>query len=348
MAKRKKTKTPSKRKTSNQKESKVLNYIIWGLSIVALLLIGVIVGYYFGYSNAQNSLEGKLYSTQKEYKTQSQRLEKKLLDEQKEKATLEERLKKVLQQKKKEYTSAFHELDTKESVIPKPVHRPAKKERKNHLKRTGKLAIIIDDVMTKYNVHAIKKLHLPITMSFLPPSKARPNSARLAKREKFYMVHLPMEAMHFNAEEPLTLRTTDSKEVIQNRIEQLQMLFPRVKYINNHTGSKFTADEESMRNLIEVLKEKNIHFIDSRTTAKTKAPKVMKELGLRYIARDVFLDHKHDKEYIKSQIKRAIKIARKTGWAVAIGHPHKDTLQALAESRELLKSVHLVYINQIP
>jgi hypothetical protein len=344
MAKRKKIKSPANRKSVVQKNSKVLTYIVWGLSIIALLLIGMILGYYFGYSNSQNNLKNKLNQTQEKYLSQNQSLEKKLLNERREKATLEERLKGILNKKIKEYTSASHELDTKETKIPKPHHPKVKKTKKSH----AKLAIIIDDVMTKYQVRAIKSLHIPITMSFLPPSKARPNSAKLARKEKFYMVHLPMEAMHFTAEEPLTLRTTDTKADIKKRIDQLQKLFPRVRYINNHTGSKFTSNEQSMRYLLNILKDKKIHFIDSRTTAKTKAPKIMKELGLPYIARDVFLDHKQTKQYIKSEIKRAIKIAKKTGWAIAIGHPHKNTLQALAESKQLLKSVELVYINKIP
>jgi len=344
MAKRKKTKTAPKRKPSSKKDSKILNYFVWGLSIVALLLIGVIVGYYFGYSKAQDSYSSKIDSTEKKYISQKKRLEQKLLAEKEQKSTLETRLKSVLNAQIKEYTSPSHELDSKDSKIPKNVQRKEKK----HTKKRPKLAIIIDDVMTKRHVRDIKSLHLPLTMSFLPPSKARPNSARLAAKERFYMVHLPMEAMHFSAEEPLTLRTTDSKEMIKERIEHLQKLFPRARYINNHTGSKFTADERAMRDLISILNDKKIHFIDSRTTAKTKAPKLMKEFGQRYIARDVFLDHKHDKAYIKKQIKRAIKIAKKTGWAVAICHPHKNTLQALAESKKLLQSVELVYINKIP
>lgn len=343
MAKRKKTKPAVKRKSALKKDSKVLNYFVWGLSIVALLLIGVIVGYYFGYSKAQDSYSTKIDSTEKKYLSQNKRLEQKLLAEKEKKSTLETRLKSVLNAQVKEYTSPSHELDTKDSKIPKNIHRE-----KKHTKHRPKLAIIIDDVMTKHHVRAIKNLRLPLTMSFLPPSKARPNSARLAAKERFYMVHLPMEAMHFNAEEPLTLRTTDSKDMIEDRIVHLQKLFPRVKYINNHTGSKFTADERAMRDLITILNDKKIHFIDSRTTAKTKAPKLMKEFGLRYVARDVFLDHKQDKAYIKKQIKRAIKIAKKCGYAVAIGHPHKNTLQALAESKNLFKGVELVYINKIP
>ena len=103
-----------------------------------------------------------------------------------------------------------------------------------------------------------------------------------------------------------------------------------------------------MYKLISVLNSKKIKFIDSRTTAKTMAPKIMKQFGQNYISRDIFLDHKQDKKYIINQIKRAVKIAKTHGYCIAIGHPHKNTLQALKESKKLLKSVELVLINRIP
>ena len=161
------------------------------------------------------------------------------------------------------------------------------------------------------------------------------------------MVHLPMEAMNFTKEEPFTLRVSDSQYMIQQRIAKIKRLFPRVKYINNHTGSKFTSNELAVNKLIYALKKQNINFIDSRTIGSTKVPKVMKNYGIRYVARDVFLDHESDKKYIKGQIKRAIKIAKTHGTAIAIGHPHANTLLALSESKTLFKDVDLVLVNKL-
>jgi polysaccharide deacetylase 2 family uncharacterized protein YibQ len=184
-------------------------------------------------------------------------------------------------------------------------------------------------------------------MSFLPPSAARPNSAKLASHEKFYMVHLPMEAMNWNKEEPYTLYAGDSQEVISKRIEAIKKLYPKVRYINNHTGSKFTASEVAVNRLINALNAQNIHFIDSRTTADTKVPKVMKNYGLKYMARDVFLDHHSDKEYVKSQIKQAIRIAKSHGTAIAIGHPNANTLDAIKESKEFFRDIELVEVYKL-
>jgi len=237
----------------------------------------------------------------------------------------------------------LHELDDVKLV---QVKRKIKRKPKLSSKKP-RLSIIIDDVGTRSQVAAIKNLKLPLTMSFLPPSKARPNTPKLAEKENFYMIHLPMEAKNFSAEEPNTLRVSDSQNTISCRIKEIKKLFPKVSYINNHTGSKFTSDEVAMNRLILALNDNKIHFLDSRTTAETKAPRVLKNFGLEYIARDVFLDHHMEKEYVLGQIKKAIKIAKTHGTAVAIGHPHKNTLQAIYESKKLFKDVELIYINKI-
>jgi len=143
------------------------------------------------------------------------------------------------------------------------------------------------------------------------------------------------------------LRINDSQQLIMDRVAEIKRLFPKVQYINNHTGSKFTANETAMNRLISAFNYNKINFIDSRTTAQTKAPQVLKNFGLNYVARDVFLDHHMEKEYVLGQIKIAIKVAKSHGSAIAIGHPHKNTLQALYESKKLLKQVDLVYINRL-
>lgn len=210
-----------------------------------------------------------------------------------------------------------------------------------------KLVIIIDDVSYARDIKMIRSTGLPLVMSFLPPSPRHPHSAELARVEQRYMVHLPLEAVHFNDEEPDTLHIGSSEEEIAERISKLKKLYPGVRYINNHTGSKFTADEASMERLIRVLDREGIVFVDSRTTAATKAAVVADKFGLPYRGRDVFLDHENGVENVKKQIAEAVAKAKKHGTAIAIGHPRPDTIQALRESRELLNEVQLVYIDKI-
>ena len=329
MAKRKKSK-------KSHSSSKFLSYIAWALALIALVLSSVLIGYYLGYSKAQKKGAESAIQEKQVRKLPSQPKSVK--------ESVNKRLKEVLQKESKSYNSASHEIENEALANPPKV---APKEIKRYATKP-KLAIIIDDVQTASQVRAIKSLNLPLTMSFLPPRPARPNSAKLAAHESFYMVHMPMEAMHFSKEEPYTLRVNDSQQELLQRIAEIKKLFPKVAYINNHTGSKFTSNEVAMNRLVFALNKYHIHFIDSRTTAKTQAPKVLKNFGLKYVARDVFLDHHMDKPYILKQIKKAIAVAKAHGTAIAIGHPHKNTLEALYESKKLFaKDVDLVLINKI-
>jgi polysaccharide deacetylase 2 family uncharacterized protein YibQ len=156
-----------------------------------------------------------------------------------------------------------------------------------------------------------------------------------------------MEAQNFAREEPFTLKIGDSQEKISQRVAELKKLFPKVEFINNHTGSKFTADESAMNKLLFSLKSQNIAFIDSRTTADSKVQKASKKYGLNYVGRDIFLDHKMDKTYIKSQIKKAIEVAKSHGSAIAIGHPHANTILAINESKALFGDVELVLVDKL-
>jgi len=325
-------------KKKQQNSSKILTYIAWILAFIALVLSTLIIGYNIGYSNAKENYE----KVEKIEKKQRLAVLKKLEANVKPK-TVKTRLKEVLRKDVKQYTSASHELDGKSlASIPKMIKRE-----KRVLSSKPRLSIIIDDVGTASQVRAVKSLGLNLTMSFLPPSRARPNTPKLALKENFYMIHLPMEAQNWSAEEPNTLHVNDSQSKISLRIKEIKKLFPKVKYINNHTGSKFTSSEIAMNRLMFALNANKINFIDSRTTAKTKAPKVMKNFGFKYMARDVFLDHHMDKAYVKKQIKEAIRVAKRHGTAIAIGHPHKNTIQALYESKVLLKEVDVVFINRL-
>ncbi len=334
--------TKKKRKKENTKN--FLAYIALGLAAIAIVLSSIVGGYYFGYADAKTEIAKKAHNDETKRLSMLQKLEditsiKSIKSEE----SVNKRLKKVLKKDVKVYANATHEY--KDETVKKPPKRVDRVVKISSSK--PKLAIIIDDICIKSHIKAIKSLGLPITMSFLPPSKARPNSAKLAAKEKFYMVHLPMEAKSFNAEEDLTLRVSDSDSKISEIIKNIKKAFPKVAYINNHTGSKFTADELAMNRLIYTLQQQNIKFIDSRTTHETKAPKVMKNFGLRYVARDVFLDHALDKASIKKAIKKAIKIAKLHGTAIAIGHPHANTFTALLESKKLFDEVELVYINKL-
>ncbi len=319
-AKKTTSKKPVKKRSSSKRFDleKFLHYFYWVLAIVSVLGAAGVVGFYAGYNQAKDENACVVIEHEKKTKKLQQQIVK-------------------LSNK-----TAKHEYGNS-AKPPKPVERKVQKQKG----KKGKLAIIFDDVSFSGDVKQIKALGFPVTMSFLPPTSRHPNSAKLAAKEPYYMVHLPMEAMSFNSPETSTLMTSDSKKKIVERIHKIKQQFPKVQYINNHTGSKFTSDAEAMNKLIFALRLEKIGFIDSRTTAETKAEEVMKRYKMPYQTRDIFLDHEDDVEAIKKQIKKAIRIANKYGKCIAICHPHKSTLKALKESTSLFNDVELVRIDKL-
>lgn len=211
-----------------------------------------------------------------------------------------------------------------------------------------KLAIIIDDVTLASQVKKIQNIGYTITMSFMPPTSRHKNSAKIAQGLPFYMIHFPLQAQTFKFEEENTLHVGDSYEKIEKRVAQVRQWYPDALYTNNHTGSKFTSDDTSMDYLMKALKKYEFIFMDSRTTSKTVVKKYAKKYNMPYLTRNIFLDNEKDYHYIQNQLKKAIKIAKKRGYAIAIGHPHSITLKVLKESQDLLEGLDLVYANKIP
>ncbi len=224
---------------------------------------------------------------------------------------------------------------------------PVQKKRDKRGLPKPRLVIIIDDVAYGSQVRAIKALGLPINVSFFPPTPTHPNTPRYAKGLTHYMIHLPMEAMHYSHEERYTFRPSTSTLAMDRYIASLRKEFPKARCINNHTGSRFTADYKAMKRLISVLDRYHFCFIDSRTTPRTQVPRLMRNLHRRYLARNIFLDNDINVAKIKAQLKKAIRLAKRRGLAIAIGHPHAKTLEAIRESKGILKEVRLIYVDEL-
>jgi len=304
---------------------RLLYIIYWVIAVVAVIVAAGLVGYFIGYDEAKK--ESMMLT--KHQQIQSKPKESKIESV---KAKADTRLTMFTPTAKHEYTK-----------LPKePIQ-----ERPQKSTTDPQLVIIFDDVAFSRDIKAISTLDLEVTLSFLPPTSHHPSSAKLAGKQAYYMVHLPMEAMKFNAPEKFTLMVDDSRERISERIKEVKKYFPKVAYINNHTGSKFTSDFEAMKRLISVLKKEDIGFIDSRTIASTKAKEVTALYGMPFLTRDIFLDHEDDVDAIKKQIAKAVAKAKKYGHCIAICHPHKATIEALHASKELLKEVSLVRIDRL-
>jgi len=236
--------------------------------------------------------------------------------------------------------------DYKES-LNKEIKKSLHVKKKTTYSGKPKLAIVIDDVAYAHQTRLIKKIPYKVTPSFFPPTPRHPDTVRLSKEFGFAMIHLPTEAISFGRPEPETLKISHSTEQIRDRIKQIKKWFPTIAYYNNHTGSKFTADYQAVDRLISVMRMEGLHFVDSRTTAKTQAPQVAKKYGLKLYSRDIFIDNSIEKKLIKEQLKKAVKIAKKRGYAMAIGHPHVNTLNVLIDAEDILEGIELVYLKDL-
>ena len=190
-------------------------------------------------------------------------------------------------------------------------------------KNKPKLVILIDDVSTKAQKEKILNIGYPVNMAFLPPTNAHKDSAKIAQDLPFHMIHFPMQASSaFKGEEVDTLRITDSYEEIEKRVKQLRLWYPNAIYTNNHTGSVFTENDAAVDKLFRALKKYNFIFVDSRTSAKSVIKKYSQKYEMPYIVRNTFIDNDRNYGAIQSQLKKAIDLAKKQGYAIAIGHPH--------------------------
>lgn len=197
------------------------------------------------------------------------------------------------------------------------------------------VAVVIDDMgVSVPHTRDILSLEKPITASFLTYGAANRKQVKEAKEKGFeVMLHVPMMP-HAKADlAPVTLSPDMQEDEIKNDFVQMLDRYKGLgmKGINNHMGSLFTEDEKSLGYVMQILKDRNLFFLDSKTTAKSVGAKVAAEYGVPYIARDVFLDNENDYNYIMKQLRQTEKIAHMRGYAVAIGHPRTQTYLALRD-----------------
>lgn len=327
-------KKPNHKKTSNK--------TIYTFSFILLFAFGTTVASYFILTSKENSNKNIL-----EIKTTKVVTPKNKYEEITKESTLDY---------EDSSKSTIAKEDTKKPILTDKITEikevtEVKKEVIKEVKSTSnkpKLAIIIDDVSSNYQINKAKNLGFPINLAFLPPTKAQPNTAKIAQKVSNHMIHLPLEASaKFTSQEAGVLNISDSYEKIENKIKSLRSLYPSAKYVNNHTGSVFTQNDVAMDRLFKALKKYNFIFLDSRTTPKSVAKKYALKYEQPYYVRNTFLDNNKDLDYIKNQLSKAIKIAKKNGFAIAIGHPYNETFEVLKNSPELFKDIEPVFVNQL-
>ncbi|UTC67400.1 MULTISPECIES: divergent polysaccharide deacetylase family protein [unclassified Treponema] len=234
----------------------------------------------------------------------------------------------------------------KEAEKPVPVNRPKKpenppitekpKEQEKEedaaaypiqdlpeLPSKGKLIFVFDDA--GHNLEQLQhflNLPFPCTIAVLPKL---PNSKEAARRiraaGKELILHQPMQALNPNIDPgPGAVKPGMSREEIKTIVASNVEEIGPIAGMNNHEGSLITSDENAMEAVLELCKEKNIYFLDSRTSSKSVVPQTAKKLNMNIWERAVFLDNKRDKAYMKKRIIDGLEIASQKGEAIMIGH----------------------------
>ncbi|MEE8370539.1 MAG: divergent polysaccharide deacetylase family protein, partial [Sphingomonadales bacterium] len=220
--------------------------------------------------------------------------------------------------------------------------------------RTGPalMAIVIDDMGMKRNITApFAALPGPLTFAFLPYAgdlKRQTRRVREAGHELF--VHLPMEPQsRIEDPGPNALLTGLTDQELLGRIEWNLNRFEGFVGINNHMGSLFTESRKHMLPVIRAMVDRKLVYLDSRTSPKTVGVDLAKEMGVRWINRDIFLDNERTREAIDRQLAKAVQMAKRRGQVIAIGHNYGVTLKALQAWLPLAadKGVRLVTVSEL-
>lgn len=217
---------------------------------------------------------------------------------------------------------------------------------------TPRIAFVIDDA-GYHNAYRnyVLAIDAPVTYAVLPFVDCTKSMANFFNRQGLEVIlHMPMAAKNnLQNKEQNMIYPSMSEEKIKENIEACLAEVPFAVGFNNHKGSAFTENYEGMSNVLKIVKEKKLLFLDSLTGKESKAQLVADELNMEIGVRDVFLDNKKETVYIKNQIKSLVKTAKNTGSAIGIGHYNKETLKAIADSVAEIKKqgIEIVFLSEL-
>jgi hypothetical protein len=225
-----------------------------------------------------------------------------------------------------------------------------KKEKAKQLKQ---IAIIIDDI--GYDLKPVKellKIKADLTFAILPLCPHTREAAEMFHRaHRETLLHLPMEPVSYPREKPGNgaIFTDMNDEELGFQLEKDIAAVPYISGVNNHMGSKFMMDEKKLTLVFNKLKKNKLFFIDSRTSADSKAFVTAEKVGLQIAGRKIFLDNSRDYNEIYNKL---INIAQKEGDVspmIIIGHPYPETIQAIGDGLKVLrkKGVSIVPVSQL-
>ena len=234
-------------------------------------------------------------------------------------------------------TPVIHKKYTSVVTHPAPAPPPStvpKAKPHTRVIGPGTVAIVIDDMGSSMEeARQLLAINIPLTFSVIPGlAKSRSVAETVHTRGRQVMLHIPMEPKGYPQQrlEKNGLLLSESDADIERQMAVYFQAVPYAVGANNHMGSSFTENREKMGVVLGVLRGKGLFFIDSMTSPVSVGYSVAKSMGMRAGSRQVFLDNTQDVAAITAQLEQVAAVARKRGSAIAICHPHRATIQALA------------------
>jgi len=209
------------------------------------------------------------------------------------------------------------------------------------------MAIVIDDLGADL-AGTDRAMMLPkeVALSFLPYPETTPFLAEAAaRRGHMILAHVPMQAFA-GTHAPIALRPDMTADEITRRLDWNLSRVPGIVGMNNHEGSRFTTDAPALTPVMARLKAKGLFFFDSRTSPRSAAERVAVDMGVMSAGRDIFLDDVPGEEEVIRQLQALVREAKRTGVAIAIGHPRDATLTQLKKFLSEDHGVKLVPLDE--
>ena len=251
-------------------------------------------------------------------------------------------LKKMDDQANKINQDNVKEIHTQEIEKIKKVEEEKKIDKKETSIGLRKIAIVIDDFGYRNDdvSDGFLKINANLTYAIIPGHNYSTSFGEKAANAGYeVIVHMPMENTGKTyGEEKFVLMTDMDSETIKRRINNAFFQIPTAIGMNNHQGSKASADQHVMSNVAKVIKEKGLFFLDSLTTVETVIVTTMEVFGVPTAKRNIFLDNEDSELEIRTQLEKLVKKAERDGSSIGIGHAKRNTLSVLkAEIPKLQK-----------
>lgn len=228
--------------------------------------------------------------------------------------------------------------------------------KKNSLEGKPKVAFIVDDVVEdNYWTERLLKFTYVLNISIIPTRKTEGVAEKIVQKGWEVMLHLPMESIIYPRDAKYLISEAIMVGMEEEKIDEILKVHlsrfgkVKIKWVNNHMGSKVTADLDTMEKLLKVFKKYHLGFLDSKTIYNSVGMKIAKKVGVPSLENMLFIDHENDKERIRQRFIQSIDIAKKRGWGVFIFHLRPYTIEVLEEldKENFFSQVELVKISDL-